>query len=123
MWLPFITVFDQLLLVIEQLFVQESRVLKVRSFNNGVYWASLLAETTEDALGHVDIILGRAARAVWSGLSLDSDGEGRASGLAELASYAPLLSGWVASEGMLTTEHRTQGTFLPRIMNDVLNKL
>ena len=100
--------------------MQEGRVLKVRSLNNCVDWASFLAESTEDALGHVDIILGRAAGAIWSGLGLDCDGEGRAGGLAELAGNASLLASWVASEGMLTTEHWTQRTLLPRVMDDVL---
>ena len=100
--------------------MQEGRILKVRSLNNCVDWASFLAESTEDALGHVDIIFGRAAGAIWSGLGLDRDGEGGASGLAELAGNASLLASWVTSEGMLTTEHWTQRTLLPRVMDDVL---
>ena len=100
--------------------MQECRVLKVRSLNNCVDWASFLAESTEDALGHVDIILGRTAGAVWSGLGLNCDGEGGARGFTELAGNASLLAGRVASEGVLTTEHRTQRALLPRVMDDVL---
>ena len=79
-----------------------------------------MAESTINALSHIDVIFSGAAGAIWSGLGLDCDGEGGASGLAELAGNASLLASWVTSEGMLTTEHWTQRTLLPRVMDDVL---
>jgi hypothetical protein len=47
--------------------------------NDGVDGAGFLAETAENALGHVDIVLGGASGAVGSGLGLYHDGESWAS--------------------------------------------
>ena len=118
--LPLVTVLNKLLLVVEQLLVQESGVLEVGALNNGVDGASLLAESTEDALGHIDVVLGSSTGAIRSGLTLDGDGESRASGFAQLASNATLLTGGVAAQSVLTTEHGTERTLLPRVMDDVI---
>jgi len=103
--LPLVTVLDQLLLVVKKLLVKECRVFKVRAFNNSIDWASLLAEPTKDALCHVDVVLGGAARAIRPRLRLNRDGERGAGSLAQLASDASLFSGWVAAQGVLTSEH------------------
>ena len=65
--LPFVTVFDQLLFVVEKLFVQERCVLKVGPFDDCVNGASFLAEAAENALGHVDIVFCGAAGAIGAG--------------------------------------------------------
>lgn len=59
--LPFVAVFDQLLLVVQELLVQKCRVLVVRSLDDGINGACLLAEATEDALSHIDIVLSGTA--------------------------------------------------------------
>ena len=58
---------------------------------NGVDRAGLLAETTVDALGHVNIVARRAAGAVGALLRFDGDRLGRADGLAQLASDTSVL--------------------------------
>ena len=102
---PLVTVLNKLLLVVEQLLVEECGVLEVGALDDGVNGAGLLAETTEDALGHVDIVLSGAARAIWPRLRLNSDSEGGASSLAQFASNAALLASWVTTESVLSTEH------------------
>lgn len=79
------------------------RVFKVRAFNNGVNRARLLAEATEDALGHVNVVAGCAAGAIVTGLGLDCDGLGGADSLAQLARNTALLSARVPTP---TTPHR-----------------
>ena len=120
LWLPFVTIFDQLLLVVKKLLVKECGVLVVGTLDNSIDGAGLLAETAENALGHVDVVLGRAARSVRSRLRLDRDCKGRAGRLAKLASDASLLTSWVSTQGVLATEHGTQRTLLPRVVDDVL---
>ena len=104
--LPLVTVLNQLLFVVKELLVQECGVLVVGAFDNSVDWAGFLAETAEDALGHVDVILGRTARAIGTRLGLNGDSESRAGGFAEFAGNAALLTCGVTTEGVLTTEHR-----------------
>ena len=66
--LPLVSVLNQLFLVVQELFVQECRVLVVRSFDNGINRACLLTESAEDALSHIDIVLGGTTRAIRSRL-------------------------------------------------------
>jgi hypothetical protein len=109
---------NELLLVVKKFLVEVGWVLKVRSFNNGVNGASLLAKTAEDALGHVDIVLSGTTRTIRTGFRLDDDGKGRASSFAQFASNASLFAGGIAAEGVLTTEEGWEDTLLPRIVND-----
>lgn len=115
--LPAVTVGQQLGLVVEQLLVRLHGELEVRSLDDGVNGASLLAEATVDALGHVNVVASGAARAVGAGLGLDGDGVGRADGLAQLASDAPFLSGGVAAQCVLAAEARGQGSLLERVVD------
>lgn len=103
--LPLVTVLDQLLLVVEKLLVKECRVFKVRAFDNSIDGASFLAESTEYALGHVDVVLGGAARAIRPRLRLNRDGESWARGLAQFASNASLFTCGVSAQSMLASEH------------------
>ena len=118
--LPLVTVLNQLLFVVKELLVQECGVLVVGAFDNSVDWAGFLAETAEDALGHVDVVLGSTARAIRTGLRFNGDSESWASGLAKFAGNAALFTGWVTTEGVLTTEHRGERSLFPRVMQDVL---
>ena len=101
--------------------MEEGRVLVVGALYNGVDWASFLAETAENALSHVNVVLGGAARAVGPRLRLNRDREGWASRLAELASDAALFSSGIATQGVLTTEHRAERTLLPRVVDHMLS--
>ncbi len=146
---PFVSVFNKLLLIIKQLLVEIGSILKVWTLNrrsisywnimndttlrnfeiktirltyldNSVYWASFLAETAENALGHIDIILGCSSWAVWSRFWLNYDSECWACSLAKFAGNASFLTSRVSSECVLSSEHWWKRTFLPRIVNDVL---
>ena len=74
------------------------------TLNNGVDWAALLAETTVDALGHVNVITCGPPATVHTLLSLDCDGLRRADGFAQLASNATLLTRGVPSQSVLASE-------------------
>ena len=120
LWFPLVSIVNELLLVVEQLLVPESGVLKVGSFDNGIDGAGFLAESAEDALSHVDIILGSPSRAIGARLTFNLDCKGRAGGLAQLASNASLFTSGVATERMLTTEHGGEWSLLPRVVDDVI---
>src|SRR5918995_409527 len=84
--LPAVAVVQELLLVVEQLFARLDRELVVRTLHDGVHRAGLLAIATVDALHHVDVVAGGAARAVVAPRPrLDCDGLRRADSLAKLA--------------------------------------
>ena len=100
--------------------MEEGGVLEVWSLDDSIDWAGLLAETAENTLSHIDVVLGGSSGAIGSWLRLDDDGKGWASSFAELASNASLLAGWVSSEGVLTSEHGREGTLLPWVMNNVI---
>ena len=100
--------------------MKEGRVLEVGSLNDSIDRAGLLTEATEDALCHVNIILGRSSGAIRARLRFDRDGESGAGRLAELAGDAALFTSRVATQGVLTSEHGAEGSLLPRVMDDVL---
>ena len=118
--LPLVAILDELLLVVEKLLVKEGRVFEVGALDDGVDRAGLLAEATEDALGHVDVVLGRTARAIRSRLTLNLDGKGRTGSFAKFAGDASLLTCGIPAERMLTSEHRTEWALLPRIVQHVI---
>ena len=89
--LPLVSIVQQLLLVVEQLLVGLGGELEVGPLHDGVNRAGLLAEATEDALGHVDVVLGRTARAIRSRLTLNLDGKGRTGSFAKFASDTSLF--------------------------------
>lgn len=72
----------KLTLVVQQLFSGLGGILGVGRFNNGVNGARLLAEAAVDALGHVDVVTGSAARSVSTLFGFNCDGLGRADLLA-----------------------------------------
>ena len=110
--LPLVTVGEKLLLVVEQLLPGLHGVFGVGALDNGVHGARLLAEAAVDALGHVDVVAGRAAGAVGALLGLNRDGLRRADGLAQLAGDAALLAGRVAAQGVLAAEAWRDGALL-----------
>lgn len=71
---PLVTVGQELLLVVEKLFVSLRRELEVRALHNGIDRTGLLAETAVNALGHVNIVTSRTTSAVIAQLSLNGDG-------------------------------------------------
>src|SRR3546814_8744032 len=61
---PFVAVGEQLGLVIEQFLARFGRIFEVRPLDDRIDRARFLAEAAIDALGHVDVVARRAARAV-----------------------------------------------------------
>jgi len=78
-----------------------------------------LAETTVDALGHVDIVAGSSSASILTLLGLDGNSLGGANGLAQLTGNASLFTSGVAAEGVLATETRTDGTLLEGVVDGV----
>src|SRR4030095_8117313 len=103
-------------LVVEQFLPRFGRELQVRPLDDGVDRAGLRTEPAIDALHHVDVVAGGAARSVLARLGLDGDRLRRADRLAELAGDAALFAGRVAPERMLAAEARAQGTLLAGIV-------
>ena len=100
--------------------MQKCRIFEVWSLNDGINWASLLAEATENALGHIDVVLGSSSGAIGSWLRFDGDSESWASSFTELTGDASLLASWVSSEGVLTSEHGRESSLFPRVVDDVV---
>jgi hypothetical protein len=89
---------------IQQLFMRFGRELKVRALDNGINRASLLAQATVDAFGHINVVAGGSTRAIGSRFGFNRDCLSRACGLAQLACNASLLSRRIAAQCVLTTE-------------------
>src|SRR5262249_34953702 len=91
--LPTVAVGKQLLLVEVEFLPRLGRELEVRSFDDGVDRAGLLAKSAIDAFDHVDVVARGAARAVVAARPrLYGDGLRRTDRLAQLAGDAALLA-------------------------------
>lgn len=115
---PLVTVSQELLLVVEQFFVGLGDVFIIGSFNDGINWASFLAETAVamqrslvtihpvhpltrnmpqnnlHALGHVDIVTSGATRTILTGLSFNGDSLCWANSLAKFACNTTFFTCW-----------------------------
>src|ERR1043165_3717414 len=98
---PAVAVREQALLVVVELLARLGGELEVRSLDDGVHRAGLLAEAAVDALHHVDVVARGAARAVVAARAgLDGDRLRRADRLAQLAGDAALLAVRIAAQCM-----------------------
>ena len=105
--LPAVAVREQSLLVVVELLGCLSRELEVRSQDDGVDRARLLAEAAVDAFHHVDVEASGPPRAVVAPRPrLDGDGLRRADRLAQLAGDAALLSVGIAPQRKLPAKKR-----------------
>src|SRR3546814_16402017 len=75
---PAVAVGEQPFLVVEQLLARLGGELEVRSLDDGIHRAGLLAEAAVDALRHVAVVARGAPAAVAPRLSLDADARRRA---------------------------------------------
>src|SRR5262249_46297055 len=115
--LPAVAVREQALLVVVELLPRLGRELEIRTLDDGVHRAGLLAHATVDALHHVDVVAGRAPGAVVSARAgLDGDRLRRADRLAQLAGDAALFAVGIAAQHVLTTEARRDRALLERIV-------
>src|SRR4051812_802766 len=79
--------------------------------------ARFLAEAAVDALEQIDVVTGRAARAVLRDVRVDGDADRRAHGLAELARDATLFAVRIATQRMQAAEARRHRRLLFRIVH------
>src|SRR6266852_2581440 len=115
--LPAVAVREQAFLVVVELLACLGRELEVRSQNDGVDRAGLLAEAAVDAFHHVDVITGGPPRAVVAPRPrLDGDGLGRADRLAQLAGDAALLPVRIAPQRKLAAKAGRDRPLLERIV-------
>ena len=91
LWLPSVSVGQEFFLVVKEFFMGHGGVFEVRSFDDGVNGTGGLTESTINAFGHVDIVLGGSSGSIRPGLALDSYGLSRTGGGTELASNTPEL--------------------------------
>ena len=117
---PLVSILYQFLFIVEKFFVKESRILEVWTFNNRINWARFLAETAENTLCHVDIVLSSSAWSIWSWFRLNFDCICWTGGFAKFASDATFFTSWVTAKCMLTSEHGRERTLLPRIVKNVI---
>src|SRR5690349_697326 len=87
-------------------------VFEVRSLDDGVDRACLLAQPAIDTLDHVDIVARRAAAAVFARLRLDGDRLRRTNRFAQFAGDATLFAVRIAAQCMLTAEARAERALL-----------
>src|SRR5687768_7362648 len=111
---PAVAVREQLFLVVEEFLTGFRGELEIRTFDDRIYGAGLLAQTAIDALRHVDIVAGRPAAAIVTRLGLDRDGQRRANSLAQLTGDAALFPVGITAQGVLAAEPRADGPFLER---------
>jgi len=95
------------LLVVVNLLARFGGVFEVRTLDDGVDRAGLLAQPAIDAFDHIDVVAGGTAGAVVPARAcLDGDGLRRTDRLAELAGDAALLTVGKGVQYMLATEAR-----------------
>src|SRR5262245_7793206 len=115
--LPAVAVREQALLVVVKLLAGLGRELEVRTLDDRIHRAGLLAQAAIDALHHVDVVARRAARAVGATRAgLDRDRLCWANRLAQLAGDAALLAVRIAAQRMLAAEARRDGSLLKRVV-------
>src|SRR5215468_10550933 len=115
--LPAVAVGEQALLVVVKLLARFGGELEVRALDDGIHRTGLLAQSAVNALHHVDVVAGGAARAIvapWTGL--DGDGLGRTNCLAQLASDAALLPVGIAPQRMLAAEAGREWSFFEGVV-------
>src|SRR5262249_61031755 len=108
---------EQALLVVVALLARFGGELEVRALDDGIHRTGLLAQSAVNALHHVDVVAGGAARAIvapWTGL--DGDGLGRTNCLAQLAGDAALLPVRIAPQRMIASEAGREWAFLLEVV-------
>src|SRR3984885_7534317 len=115
--LPAVAIGEQFRLVIIEFLARLGREFEIRSLDDGIDRAGLLAQTAIDAFHHVDVVAyGAAGAVVAARAGLDGDRLRRADRLAQLAGDAALLAIGITAQGMLTAETRRDRALLERII-------
>src|SRR6201987_1482818 len=116
--LPAIAVRKQAFLFLIKVFPGLGWGFEVWTLDDGVDRARLLAHAAIDALDHIDVVAGRAPRAVvppWSGL--DGDRLRRANRFAQFAGNAALFAVRIAPQHMFAAEAGRNRVLLERIID------
>src|SRR5246127_2533042 len=116
--LPAITVREQAFFIVIKLFAGLGRELEIRTLDDGIDRAGLLAHAAIDAFDHVDVVAGGAPRAVVPPRSgLDGNRLRRANRLAQLAGDAALFAVRIAPKRMFATKAGRNRVLLERIID------
>lgn len=115
--LPLVSVIEELLFVVEQLFVRFGRELKVGALYDGVYRTRLLAESTVNTFGHVNVVASGSPAAVGSSLRFNGDGLSWTNGFAKFAGDASLLTRRIPPQSVFPSEPRRQRAFFKRVVD------
>ncbi len=75
-----------------------------------------MAESTINALSHVNVVLGGSAAVVGTGFGFDIDAPGRTGRSAQFARDATFLPRRVSAQSMFSPEVRTQRPFFVRVV-------
>src|SRR5262249_13512729 len=116
--LPAVAVREQPFLIEIKLLTRLGGELEIRTFDDGVHRAGLLAQPAIDALDHVDVVARRAPRAVVPPRpGLDGDGLRGTDRLAQLAGDAAFLAVGIAAQRMLAAEAWRDRVLFERIVD------
>src|SRR5206468_9454006 len=115
--LPLVAVGEQFGLVVEQFLARFGREFEVRSLDDRIHRACLLAQPAIDAFDHVDVVAGGAAAAVLARLGLDRNRQRRTHGLAQFARDAALFAVGIAAQRMLAAEARALRRLFVRVID------
>lgn len=113
---PLVSIRQQLFLIVQKLLVTVRRVFKVWSFHNRVYRTRLLAKTAVYALGHIDVVLCRSSRSIFSFFRIYGNRLRRTDGFAQFTRDTSLLPGWVSSQRVFPAKPRRERTFFERVI-------
>lgn len=114
---PLVAVRQQFLLVVQQFFVGLGRELEIGTLDNSVHWTSFLTKSAVDALGHVNIVSRGSSSTILAFFHFNRNRLRRADGLAQLTSDATLITTWVSSKSMFSTETGTEVSFFIGVVN------
>lgn len=115
--LPLVSVGKELFLVIEQFFPRFRRKFVIRTLHDRIHWTGFGAESTVNALGHVNIVSCRTAGAILALFRVNRNGLRGACSFAKLAGNAAFLASRVAAQGVLPAEAGTQKSLFIRVID------
>ena len=92
------------------------------TFDNGIHWTALLAETTIYALRHVNVVSRRPSATIFTLFSLDCDSLSWTDGFAKLACNASFFPRRIPSQCMFSSESWTDWALLEWVVNRVTNR-
>jgi hypothetical protein len=115
-WLPPIPIGQQFLLVVQQLFVRLSRILKIGSLYDGINRTSFLTKATVYALCHIDVVPCCSSRAVFSFFCLDSNRLSWTNSFAQFASDTSFFTSRISTQGMFTSKPWTYRSLFKRVV-------